>query len=139
NCPRHRRSQNFTPKRASGASCCARRSKSAKTAEFAVFDITPLAVSGGAVDPDNPSASVRAYEAIVRIGREKFPFLPADQQFARVFEDKNYAALAAQAHSRPAPTTVYAMPRAAAYTKSDPVPNTNTLAYAELMLKAEAY
>jgi hypothetical protein len=74
---------------------------------------------------------------IVRIAREKFPFLPADQAFARVFEDKNYAALAAQAHRRPGPTTVYAMPRAAAYTKSDPVPNTNTLAYAELMAKAE--
>jgi hypothetical protein len=55
-----------------------------------------------------------------------------------VFEDKNYEGLARQAHSRPRPTTVYAMPRAAAYTKADPAPNADT-AYSELMLKAEAY
>ena len=87
------------------------------------------------------SAVLRAHEEIVRIAREKFPFLPADVAFARVFEDRNYAALAAQAHRRPGPSTVYAMPYAkqdAAYTKSDPAPNTDT-AYAELMLKAEAY
>jgi hypothetical protein len=87
---------------------------------------------------DDDSAVLRAHEEIVRIAREKFPFLPADVAFARIFEDKNYALLAAQAHQRPGPTTVYAMPKAAAYTKSDPVPNTDT-AYAELMLKAEAY
>jgi hypothetical protein len=108
-----------------------------------VFDIQPVVVGGpGAMNEandDDDSAVLRAHEEIVRIAREKFPFLPADQAFARVFEDKNYAELAAQAHQRPGPTTVYAMPRAAAYTKSDPVPNTNTLAYAELMLKAEAY
>jgi hypothetical protein len=115
----------------------------AKAAEFSVFDIQPVVVGGpGAMNEandDDDSAVLRAHEEIVRIAREKFPFLPADQAFARVFEDKNYAALAAQAHQRPGPTTVYAMPRAAAYTKSDPVPHTNTLAYAELMLKAEAY
>src|SRR6202047_984528 len=85
---------------------------------------------------DDDSAVLRAHEEIVRIAREKFPFLPADVAFARVFEDRNYAALAAQAHQRPGPTTVYAMPKAAAYAKSDPAPNTDT-AYAELMLKAE--
>jgi hypothetical protein len=115
----------------------------AKSAEFDVFDIKPVVVGGldamNEANDDDDSAVLRAHEEIVRIAREKFPFLPADQAFARVFEDKNYAALAAQAHQRPGPTTVYAMPRAAAYTKSDPVPNTNTLAYAELMLKAEAY
>jgi hypothetical protein len=115
----------------------------AKSAEFSVFDIKPVVVGGPDAmhdaNDDDDSAVLRAHEEIVRIAREKFPFLPADQAFARVFEDKNYAALAAQAHQRPGPTTVYAMPRAAAYTKSDPVPNTNTLAYAELMLKAEAY
>jgi hypothetical protein len=114
----------------------------AKSAEFSVFDIKPVVVGGpdamhSAVD-DADSAVLRAHEEIVRIAREKFPFLPADQAFARVFEDKNYAALAAQAHQRPGPTTVYAMPKAAAYAKSDPAPNTDT-AYAELMLKAEAY
>jgi hypothetical protein len=114
----------------------------AKSAEFSVFDIHPVVVGGpdamhAAIDDDD-SAVLRAHEEIVRIGREKFPFLPADQQFARVFEDKNYAALAAQAHRRPGPTTVYAMPRAAAYTKADPAPTADT-AYAELMLKAEAY
>jgi hypothetical protein len=115
----------------------------AKSAEFSVFDIQPVVVGGvdamHEANDDADSAVLRAHEEIVRIAREKFPFLPADQAFARVFEDRNYAALAAQAHQRPGPTTVYAMPRAAAYTKSDPVPNTNTLAYAELMLKAEAY
>src|SRR6202045_456089 len=85
---------------------------------------------------DDDSAVLRAHEEIVRIAREKFPFLPSDVAFARVFEDKNYAALAAQAHQRPGPTTVYAMPRAAAYTKADPAPNTDT-AYATLMAKAE--
>jgi hypothetical protein len=76
-------------------------------------------------------------EEIVRIGREKFPFLPADQQFARVFEDKNYAALSAQAHRRPGPSTVYAMPNSSsgtAYAKSDPAPDADT-AYAEERLK----
>jgi hypothetical protein len=109
----------------------------AKAAEFSVFDLQPVVVGGeDARDVNNDqSAAVRAHEEIVRIAREKFPFLPADQAFARVFEDKNYAALAAQAHQRPGPTTVYAMPKAAAYTKSDPVPNTDT-AYAELMHKA---
>jgi hypothetical protein len=54
-----------------------------------------------------------------------------------------YAALATQAHRRPAMTSIYKMPGSddpgrGAYTKSDPAPNTDT-AYAELMLKAEAY
>jgi hypothetical protein len=113
----------------------------AKAAEFSVFDIQPVVVGGAdARDVDNATAAVRAREEIVRIGREKFPFLSADQQFARVFEDRNYAALAAQAHSRPQPTTIYAMPGSAdpgrgAYTKADPVPNAGT-AYAELQAKA---
>jgi hypothetical protein len=117
----------------------------AKSAEFSVFDIKPVVVAGPdamheAVDDTEQSAALRAYEEIVRIGREKFPFLSADQQFARVFEDKNYAALAAQAHRTPAPTTIYQPPAAqgTAYTKSDPAPNTDT-AYAELMHKAEQY
>jgi hypothetical protein len=115
-----------------------------KAAEFNAFDIKPVVVGGeDARDVDNATAAVAAYEEIVRIGREKFPFLPADQQFARVFEDKNYAALAAQAHRRPGPTTIYAMPGSAApgrgaYTKADPAPNADS-AYAELMAKAEEY
>jgi hypothetical protein len=112
-----------------------------KAAEFSVFDLDPVVVGGPdamneANDDTEQSAVLRATEEIQRIGRKRFPFLPQDQQFARVFEDKNYAALAAQAHRRPGPTTVYAMPRAAAYAKSDPAPNTDT-AYAELMAKAE--
>jgi hypothetical protein len=113
----------------------------AKAAEFAVFDIKPVVVSGTDVNPDDPSAALRAYEEIVRIGREKFPFLPADVQFARVLADKNYAALVAQAHSRPLPTTVYPMLHSspdAAYAKSDPALNADS-AYAALMVKAEAY
>jgi hypothetical protein len=116
----------------------------AKATEFSAFDIQPVVVGGvdamHEANDDDDSAVLRAHEEIVRIAREKFPFLPADVAFARVFEDKNYAALAAQAHSRPRPTTIYRPPasQGMAYTKSD-VPNTNTLAYAELMLKAEAY
>jgi hypothetical protein len=114
-----------------------------KAAEFSVFDIQPVVVGGADVNPNDPSAAVRAYEEIVRIGREKFPFLPADLQFARIFEDRNYAALAAQAHSRPQPTTIYAGPGSTApgrgaYTKADPVLHADT-AYAELMSKAEEY
>jgi hypothetical protein len=115
-----------------------------KAAEFSVFDIQPVVVGGAdARDVDNATAAVRAYEEIVRIGREKFPFLSADQQFARIFEDRNYAALAAQAHSWPQPTTIYAGPGSTApgrgaYAKADPVPNADS-AYAELMHKAEAY
>jgi hypothetical protein len=116
----------------------------AKAAEFSVFDIKPVVVGGtNAQDVNNATAAVRAREEIERIGREKFPFLPADQQFSRVFEDKNYAALAAQAHRRPGPTTIYEMPGSTgpgrgAYTKADPAPSADT-AYAELMVKAEAY
>lgn len=51
----------------------------AKAAEFAAFDDTPMVVGGAdARDVDNATAAVRAYEEIVRIGREKFPFLRAD-------------------------------------------------------------
>jgi hypothetical protein len=83
----------------------------AKAAEFAVFDDTPVVVGGeDAQDVDNATAALRATKEIQRIGAEKFPYLSADQQFARVFEDKNYAVLAAQAHSRPQPTTIYRMP-----------------------------
>jgi Arc/MetJ-type ribon-helix-helix transcriptional regulator len=113
-----------------------------KAAEFSVYDIKPVVVGGeDARDVDNATAAVRAYEEIVRIGREKFPFLSADQQFARIFTDRNYAALAAQAHKRPAPTTIYEMPgsprraTATAYTKSDPAPSVDS-AYAELQAKA---
>jgi hypothetical protein len=83
-----------------------------KAAEFSVFDIKPVVITGAdARDVENATAAVRAYEEIVRIGREKFPFLPANQQFARIFEDANYAALAAQAHRRPSATTSFPMPR----------------------------
>jgi hypothetical protein len=118
-----------------------------KADEFNMFDIKPVVIGGpdamhAAIDDDD-SAVLRATEEIQRIAREKFPFLPADVAFARVFEDRNYAALAAQAHSRPQPTTIYRMPGSTdpgrgVYTKADPAPNTDT-AYAELMLKAEAY
>jgi hypothetical protein len=119
----------------------------AKAREFNMFDVKPVVIAGpdAMLDAANndQSAAVRAHEEIVRIAREKFPFLPADVAFARVFEDKNYAALAAQAHRRPAMTSIYQMPGSddpgrGAYTKADPAPNTDT-AYAELMLKAEAY
>jgi hypothetical protein len=114
--------------------------KIAKSAEFSVFDISPVVVGAThAQDVDNATAAVRATEEIQRIGREKFPFLSADQQFARIFEDKNYEGLARQAHSRPRPTTIYRPPasQGTAYTKSaDPAPNTDT-AYAALMAKAE--
>jgi hypothetical protein len=118
----------------------------AKAAEFSVFDIKPVVVSGPdamhEANDDDDSAVLRAHEEIVRIAREKFPFLPADVAFTRVFEDKNYAALAAQAHSRPSATTIYQTPRAtpgnAAYAKSDPVPNADS-AYGELMAKAAEY
>jgi hypothetical protein len=114
----------------------------AKAAEFSVFDIKAVVIGGeDAFEVNNATAAARTYEEIARIGREKFPFLPADQQFARVFEDKNYAALSAQAHSRPQPTTIYRPPasQGTAYTKSaDPAPNTDT-AYAALMAKAAEY
>jgi hypothetical protein len=119
----------------------------AKAAEFSVFDIKPVVVGGpGAVadainDTEN-SAVLWAHEEIVRIGREKFPFLSADQQFARVFEDSKYAALAAQAHRRPGPTTVYAAPHPtpgnAAYAKADPAPSADG-AYAALLAKAKEH
>jgi hypothetical protein len=116
-----------------------------KAAEFSTFDIEPIVVGGPAAmhsaNDDDDSAVLRAHEEIVRIAREKFPFLPSDVAFARIFEDKNYAALAAQAHRRPQPTTIYKMPGSTdpgrgAYTKADPVPN-NDSAYGELMAKAE--
>jgi hypothetical protein len=118
----------------------------AKAAEFSVFDIKPVVVGGldamnAANDDTEQSAVLRANEEIVRIAREKFPFLPADVAFARIFEDRNYAALARQAHSRPQPTTIYQMPGSddpgrGAYTKAD---HSEGTAYDELMLKSEAY
>jgi hypothetical protein len=119
----------------------------AKAAEFSPFDIQPIVVGSpdamNAANDDDDSAVLRAHEEIVRIAREKFPFLPSDVAFARVFEDRNYAALAAQAHRRPAMTSIYKMPGSTdpgrgAYTKADPLPNADT-AYSELMAKAEAY
>jgi hypothetical protein len=115
--------------------------KIAKSAEFSVFDLSPVVVGATqAQDVDNATAAVRATEEIQRIGREKFPFLSADQQFARVFEDSKYAALAAQAHQRPtAPAGgVYAFPTAVAKSDHDfGVPNDS--AYAALMVKAREY
>jgi hypothetical protein len=110
-----------------------------KAAEFAAFDVKPIVVYGDdARDVDNATAAVRAYEEIVRIGREKFPYLPPAIQFARIFEDKNYAALAARAN-RVRAGDVYSMANAGPpYAKSDPTPNADT-AYDELMRKAEAY
>jgi hypothetical protein len=115
-----------------------------KAAEFSVFDIKPVVVGGGAavaeaINNTERSAVLRAHEENVRIGREKFPFLSADAQFAHVFEDSKYAALAAQAHQRPtAPAGgVYAFPTAVAKSDHDfGAPNTDT-AYATLMAKAE--
>jgi hypothetical protein len=116
----------------------------AKAAEFSVFDIEPVVVGGpGAMNEANDaeqSAVLRATKEIQRIGREKFPFLSADQQFARIFEDKNYEGLARQAHSRPtAPAGgAYAFPTAVAKSDHDfGVPNDS--AYAALMRKAEEY
>jgi len=114
-----------------------------KAAEFEPFNVKPVVVGGEDVNPNDPSAAVRAREQIAEIGRKKFPFLPADVQFARVFEDKNYAALAVQAHQRPGPTTIYAGPGSAApgrgaFSKADPAPSTDS-AYSELMTKAQAY
>jgi hypothetical protein len=112
----------------------------AKAAEFSVFDVQPVVITGPdamhEANDDDDSAVLRATKEIQRIGREKFPFLPADQQFARVFEDSKYAALAAQAHQRPtAPAGgVYAFPTAVA--KSDRS-NSEGTAYATLMAKAE--
>jgi hypothetical protein len=107
----------------------------AKAAEFSVFDVQPIEVGfEDAYTERELTAAAAASAEITRLGREKFPFLSADQQFARVFEDKNYRALAEQVHRRPSPTTVYAMPRSA-YAKADPAPNADS-AYAELMVKA---
>jgi hypothetical protein len=115
--------------------------KAIAIAKLSVFDVKPIEVGvDDAYTMSELTAAVRASEEIVRIGREKFPFLSAAQQYARIFEDQKYAALAAQAHQRPEPTTIYEMPRSTApgrtaYTKSDPVPSTDS-AYDELTAKA---
>jgi hypothetical protein len=115
--------------------------KAIEIAKLSAFDVKPIEVGfEDAYTTSELTAAVRASEEIVRIGREKFPFLSAAQQYARVFEDSNYAALAAQVHRRPSPTTIYQMPVSTApgrtaYTKSDPALGTDK-AFDELMVKA---
>jgi hypothetical protein len=108
-----------------------------KAAAFSAVDIKPIVVTGpDARDVDDPKAAVAAYEEIVRLGRERYPYLSPAVQFARIFEDKNYAGLAARANRVRTGDVYRVKPYTDAYTKSDP--NADT-AYAELMRKAEAY
>jgi hypothetical protein len=115
--------------------------KAISIAKLSVFDVKPIEVGGeDAYTVSELTAAVRASEEIVRIGREKFPFLSAAQQYARIFEAEKYAVLAAQAHQRPEPTTIYEMPRstgpgAGRVYKADPAPNADA-AYDVLMVKA---
>jgi hypothetical protein len=100
----------------------------AKANEFAslVLDYEPHFVGSEAWRP-RVIGGKDAYDAVVdpeaaltelhEFGHKLYPHLPDNIAFARVFEDPKFSELAARAHQRPAPTTVYAMP----HTSRDPV------------------
>jgi hypothetical protein len=75
----------------------------AKAAEFAVFDIKPIAVGG----PDamheavNDTESSEAYAQLQQIGRDSWPTASEAVQFANAITDPKNGVLAAKAHRRP--------------------------------------
>jgi hypothetical protein len=101
-------------------------------------DFRPNVISGAdaydrVLDPQ------AALDEIAALGRKLYPSLPSNLAFARVFEDPKFSDLAARAHRRPSPTTVYEMPRDLRYAKADPVSNSEAPAYNELLTLAKEY
>src|SRR5262245_17548870 len=82
----------------------------AKTAEAApVFDLKPMFVGGdAALDVNDPSEAIAQ---LTRIGRQKWPTASEAESFERAFTDPANAELSKKAYRRPAPTSLYPMPR----------------------------
>ena len=73
------------------------------------FDLKPQFVGGeDALNVDDPSEAIRQ---LTELGRQKWPSASEAEAFERAFTDPANAKLAAKAHRRPAPTTVYPFPR----------------------------
>ena len=73
------------------------------------FDLKPLVVDGAdALDVDDPAKAVAQLQ---ELGRQKWPSASEAEQFARAFDDPANAKLAAKAHRRPTPTTLYPFPK----------------------------
>ena len=73
------------------------------------FDLRPQFVGGeDARDVDDPAKAVAQLQ---ELGRQKWPSASEAEQFARAFDDPANAKLAAKAHRRPTPTTLYPFPK----------------------------
>jgi len=79
-------------------------SKNAYAAPY--FDLQPVVAD--AQNVDDPS---KAIAQLKELGRQKWPTESEEQQFLNAFTDPANAELAANAHRRPAATTVYPVPR----------------------------
>jgi len=79
-------------------------SKNAYAAPY--FDLQPVVAD--AQNVDDPS---KAIAQLKELGRQKWPTESEEQQFLNAFTDPANAELAANAHRRPAATTVYPFPR----------------------------
>src|SRR5262249_62098568 len=67
-------------------------------------------VGGGAdaLDVDDTAKAVAQWQ---ELGRQKWTSASEAEQFARAFDDPANAKLAAKAHRRPTPTTLYPFPK----------------------------
>jgi hypothetical protein len=74
-----------------------------------VADLAPLVVGGS--DTRDLSDESEAIAQLKELGRRKWPTASEAQQFANAFTDPANARLAAKAHKRPVPSSVYAFPR----------------------------
>ena len=70
------------------------------------FDLQPVVAD--AQNVDDPS---KAIAQLKELGRQKWPTESEEQQFLNAFTDPANAELAANAHRRPAATTVYPFPK----------------------------
>jgi hypothetical protein len=70
---------------------------------------TPDAMHSAVSDTEQSEAYAQLEEMAARM-RATSPWLSAEQAFARVFEDAKNAALAAKAHRRPQPTSIFQHP-----------------------------
>jgi hypothetical protein len=109
----------------------------------------PVQVVGGPramLDAANNDQSdvEQARAELMRIGRKQYPRSSENEIFERAFSDPRNATTVARLYQRPTPSSIYPMPRewlrgdGSQHAKADRS-NSEATAYAELMLKAEAY
>src|SRR5262249_54049861 len=73
------------------------------------FDLQPPVLDGkDALDVDDPSEAIRQ---LTELGRQKWPTASEAEAFERALTDPANAKLAAKAHRRPSPTSVFPFPK----------------------------